>query len=309
VTLVVTVQGRESIWMLADRRLSGGRAPKDDARKLMFLETTDGQAILGYAGLGATALGTEPADWMSSVLRGRKLSLEQSLNVLADAVKRQLPRHMVRIPGGGGPSHNVIVPAFVGDDVRLYTIDLAFAPDRRTYRFRYTRHVVGVPTHPTTRPPRLSVGGSGGFYLLRDKRWVRGVLRLINAHDRGRVTPRVVADHLAALNFCVHEGMRDERDESVGPRCIVAWRYRKGGIYEGGGGHQFYTAANRDEDTWSLPTIAVGMDVHAILGVMMPHLTKFFEATNAGEPDPPLFGSHYSADVARLPHTPDERLR
>ena len=106
----------------------------------MFLETTDGVAILGYAGLGATALGTEPADWMSAVLRGRNFTLEQSLGTLADAMKNQLPRHMVLMPGA--PAHNVFVPAFVGEDARLYTIDLVFASDRKSYQFRYTRHVV-----------------------------------------------------------------------------------------------------------------------------------------------------------------------
>jgi hypothetical protein len=49
----------------------------------MFLETADGVAILGYAGLGATALATEPAHWMRAVLRGRVLPLERSLEVLA----------------------------------------------------------------------------------------------------------------------------------------------------------------------------------------------------------------------------------
>lgn len=89
VTLVLTVNSRESIWLLADRRLSfKARMPRDDARKVMFLETTDGVAILGYAGLGATALGTEPADWMSAVLRGRNLPLEQCLGALAEAMKR-----------------------------------------------------------------------------------------------------------------------------------------------------------------------------------------------------------------------------
>jgi hypothetical protein len=57
----------------------------------MFLETTDGVAILGYAGLGATAGGTEPADWMAAVLRCRNFPLEQSLGILADAMKAQMP--------------------------------------------------------------------------------------------------------------------------------------------------------------------------------------------------------------------------
>ncbi|MCI0429740.1 MAG: hypothetical protein L0210_04245 [Rhodospirillales bacterium] len=119
-TLVVAVTGSESIWLLADRRLSiGGRPLKDDARKVMFLEATDGAAILGYAGLGATAGATEPSDWMERVLRGRNLPLEDSLRVLAGVMQRELPPHLIGIP-----SHHVIVPAFVGEEPRLYTIDL-----------------------------------------------------------------------------------------------------------------------------------------------------------------------------------------
>lgn len=64
---------------------------KDDARKVMIPETTDAVAILGYAGLGATALGTEPADWMSNVLRGQNLPLEQSLYDKLNADLATLP--------------------------------------------------------------------------------------------------------------------------------------------------------------------------------------------------------------------------
>ena len=91
-TLVVTINGPETIWALTDRRLSYKILPPNDGgRKIMFLEATDGFAILGYCGLGATLRGTEPADWMSSVLRGRNLPLEQSLGVLAAAIKRAAP--------------------------------------------------------------------------------------------------------------------------------------------------------------------------------------------------------------------------
>src|ERR1700682_6331451 len=135
-TLILTVNGPESIWLLADRRLSyERRSPKDDARKVMFLETTDGVAILGYAGLGATRFGTGPADWMSAVLRSRKLPLERCLGVLADAMKKEFPRHMLQMPGREGPAHNLVVPAFIGEVPRLYTVDMAFAPDRRRYTF------------------------------------------------------------------------------------------------------------------------------------------------------------------------------
>jgi hypothetical protein len=303
-TLVVTVNGRETIWLLADRRLSyKARSPKEDGRKVMFLETTDGVAILGYAGLGATALGTEPADWMSAVLRGRNLPLEQSLGVLAEATKNQLPRHLVRISGYGSAAHNVVVTAFVGNEARLYTIDLVFTPDRKGYHFRYTRHVVDRPTSATARPPRLAVGGTGSLYLYRqDKKWQRDLLRLVAASERGRVSPYAVADHLASLNNEVHLGIHDK---SVGPRCIVAWRHRKEGIHGGGGAHQFYTGTTRDTGSPGLPTISQGMDMQALLSVFMPHMS----AMVPGEPPPDVDVDELNRELGPLPDKPDENLR
>jgi hypothetical protein len=139
-TLVVTVNGPGSIWLVADRRLSSkGKPPTDEGVKLMMLETTDGVSILGYAGLGATALGTQPAAWMSAVLRGRNVPLEQSLGELAGAIQRQFPRHMVLMPREAIAAHHVVATAFANEQARLYTIDLVFACDRKSYKFRYTR--------------------------------------------------------------------------------------------------------------------------------------------------------------------------
>jgi hypothetical protein len=97
---------------------------------MMFLETADGVAILGYAGLGETAGHTEPADWMSNVLRGRNIPLEPSLEVLAAAIKARIPRHLLQLTGAGRLVHNVVVPAFVGEEARLCSISIVFAPDR-----------------------------------------------------------------------------------------------------------------------------------------------------------------------------------
>lgn len=109
-TLVLSVLGPESVWTVADRRLTNaGRVGREDARKIMFLDTTDGVAILAYAGLGATARGTEPADWMSSVLRGRNWPLEQSLRTLAEALKRELPPQLAGSRVQAGFSHNVLI--------------------------------------------------------------------------------------------------------------------------------------------------------------------------------------------------------
>jgi hypothetical protein len=304
-TLVVVASGPESIWLLADRRLTyRGRQPKDDARKVMFLDTPDGVAILGYSGLGETALGTEPSDWMSSVLRGRNLPLEQSLGVLAEASRKEIPRHLVLMQGGSGISHNVFVPAFVEGETRLYSIDLVITSGRRGYQFRYTRHVTrrSLPTKPKT--PALAIAGSGAGYLFGRKKWMRELLRLLRAYDRRRVSSHAVADYLASLNNEVSANVR-----TVGPRCIVAWRNKRKGVHAGGGGHQFYTGATRDASSPLLPTIGNGMDIRALMQTMMPRYKKAFEALRLGDPPRELNKDQINADLARLPDKPDEKLR
>jgi hypothetical protein len=53
-THVFSVQSRDTLWVVADRRLScKGLPPKDDAVKVVSLETGDGVGVLAYAGLGA----------------------------------------------------------------------------------------------------------------------------------------------------------------------------------------------------------------------------------------------------------------
>jgi hypothetical protein len=307
VTLLLTVFGRESMWMMADRRLSFEDGTwEDTARKVMILETTDAVAILGYAGLGATARGTEPADWMSAVLRGRNLPLEQSLSVLAEAMKKQFPIHMVQLPGKGGPAHNIFISAFIGNEPRVYTIDLVFAPDRKNYYFRHTRHVVDKPKSGGPRTPRLGIAGSGAFYLQRDRKWARSLFRLIRANDRKQASSYAVADHLATLNYEVHLGVSDN---SVGPSCIVVWRNRKEGIYKGGGAHQFYTGTTRDVDIPSLPKIANGVDISAVIDVLTPRLFPILQAMQGGEPANSLDEDELNVELARLPDKPDEILR
>ena len=94
------------------------------------------------------------------------------------------------------------------------------------------------------------------------------------------------------------------RDASVGPRSIVAWRHRKGSRHKGGGGHQFYTGAERD-GTDPLPTIVNGMDVRALVSVLMPQFMKM----RPGEPPPEFTPDDINAELAKLPDKPDETLR
>lgn len=113
-TVVLSVFSRYTLWVLADRRLSYGptRPPVDNGMKIMGLETHDGRGILAYAGLGATAQGTQPSEWMSNVLRGRGgLTFEQSLGVLANAATVQLPKHLARMLPVG--AHFILIAAFI----------------------------------------------------------------------------------------------------------------------------------------------------------------------------------------------------
>ncbi|MEO3430709.1 hypothetical protein AAFN88_17780 [Pelagibius sp. CAU 1746] len=312
VTLVIGVVGRDSIWMVADRRLSypktAKRLPKEDGRKMMILETTDGVAFLGYAGLGSTSLGTEPADWMCKVLLGRNFPLEYSIGIIARAMQEQLPRHLVRIAGQGRAAHFVIIPALVGTEPRFYSIDLVFAPDRKTYKFRYRRlrHTNAPMSAP--HPPRVGVGGTGAFYLPTNRDWVRELLRLVKAHDHRKVSARVVADHLARLSYEIHQTVCAKNDESVGPDSIVAWRFSKDGVHGGGGGHQFYSGPERAASSGFMPSITRGADINALVQAMMPFTEKSLKALMAGEPAPEENPDEINAALARLPRTPDEKL-
>jgi len=64
---------------------------------------------------------------------------------------------MAKMPGT--QSHSVIIPAFFGEEIRLYEISLVLTPDGKQY-FRYTRHVANPRPGATPRTPRLAIAGS-----------------------------------------------------------------------------------------------------------------------------------------------------
>jgi hypothetical protein len=247
--------------------------------------------LLGYAGLGATGIGMEPSDWMARVLRGRNLPLEQSLGVLTDAVNLRLPEHLDRLHPTLGSSHHILVPAIHNGEPKLFTIELVRIRGSNGYAFRYTRQVAReVPGGYTT--PRFAVGGLGAPHLLRDKRWARDLLRLIKAHDAGRIKPQTVASAFARLN---HRVSKIER--TVGKRCIVVWR-----LPNGGGAHECFDGDDREPNFPLLPTIANGMEVSVLIAAVMPHMMpRIGEVRKVDE-------AAVFAVLAKLPVTPDDRL-
>jgi hypothetical protein len=275
----------------------------------MNLETTDGVGLLAYAGLGATSRGTQPSDWMSAVLRGRGgLTFVQALGILATVATKELPTHITDIPGG----HSIIVPAFIrGVGPRIYTIDNVVDQSTGQHLYRYTSH---QRTDSASSPPSgpFAAGGTGGLYLVqkarKDKAWARALLRLGNAHDRGKVSDHLIADHLASLNYEAHQRVGDG---SVGPRCIVVWRRRPDARRPApGGGQQCYTGLDRDRDSAAIPTIAGGTDVASIAGRLIEHLQRRYkDRGNGRSPLLDLDKDEINRWLANLPSEPDEKLR
>jgi hypothetical protein len=130
---------------------------------------------------------------------------------------------------------------------------------------------------------------------------------LVNACDHGRVSPLLVADHMAALNNEVHQNIRDN---SVGPRCIVAWRHMRGGrVHNGGGAQQFYIGTARDPTPDGFPVIACGMDMTAFERVMLPHILETIRAKQESGTAKEIDWDKITAEFNRLPNEPDETLR
>jgi hypothetical protein len=287
----MAVAGERSIWLSADRRLSrNGRPLRDDACKMLFVEAEDGVAILGYAGLGQTAAGTEPSEWMSAVLRGRNHRLEDYLAVLGGALQRELPRHTSGLPDF---AHNIVAIAYLNREARLYTIDLVKMAGKA--QFRWTRH---IQRH--NKAPRFGLAGSGAPLLMADKSWMRPLARLISAHDRGRIDHMSVADRLAQLNDKVSLHIADR---SVGDACIVACRHR-----DGGGGHWCYERSAFGGNA-TPPTIMRGTDMKAFCEILMGPTQELFARIRAGEVDPKPDEKAMNEQIALLPRTPDEKLR
>lgn len=290
-TLIISVAGERSIWLSADRRLSrNGKPLQDDACKILFVEAEDGVAILGYAGLGKTAAGTEPSEWMSAVLRGRNHRLEDYLAVLGQALQRELPRHTLGLPNF---AHHILAIAYVDREARLYTIGMV--KQAGSAQFRWTRH---IQRH--NKSPRFGLAGSGAPVLVADKSWMRPLTRLVRAHDTERVDHMPVAAYLAQLNARVSGQISDR---SVGHECIVACRHR-----DGGGGHWCYANGSLGGNA-TPPTILRGTDMKAFCEILMGPTQELFARMWAGEVDPKPDEKAMNEQIALLPRTPDEKLR
>jgi hypothetical protein len=264
----------------------------------MSFETMDAVAILGYAGLGITAKGAEPSDWMRAVLRGVNLPFERSMHHLAQVMGREIPSHLAAV----GSAHNVVIPVFLNDELRLYRIDLVLRRGDGGCDFRFVRQILAGGRR---RDPRIVVAGSGAGYLFAHKNRLRDrLLKIIKAYERGRVSESTVADNLAALNLEVSSNIN-----SVGPNCDVVWRYRRNGRRGGGGSARHYVKGIWANNPSPRSVLAAGHDVTALAGVMMCMMEPVAESLATGQPVKLPGEDELRLAFGQLPESPDETLR
>lgn len=295
---------------MADRRLTvANKVLRDDATKICCLDTLDGKAIIGYAGLGATARGMEPSEWVSNSLRGLHVTIEQALEVLVNAAGKALPAHLTRIPEHF--QHVMLVPAFT-KSAQLYSI--AYQQTGKEISIGLNRLI--KTSSGTSFTPRASAVGSGSRLLSKNPNWHHKVCGLVRAFNNKKISGNVVAEELNAICQSVHLELTGRGDNSVGNRSIVVWR----DLHAGGGEHVSYTGTVQDQYSSTIPTIVNGMDISTLANQMLPHFLKIALQMEAhrkeghGELDqqhPAMEAFTQKADeIAKgLPFEPDERLR
>lgn len=262
-TLIIALHGKSSVWLLADRRLTWPNRRLDNACKLITLTAMDGRGIMAYSGLGSSSKGTEPSEWMRDILIGHPgATVEQSLSLIWNAMKRELPKHLALMKGA--QIHQLMATAIVNDQVRFYGAALELQPGMKTsgYCSLISADERGVP-------PRLCFAGSGSFSMPTLSSWDRDLFRTLAAFEAGKVGARNITDRLARINY-----LTSLRDASVSPESIVVWS--KVG---GGGETLFYAGEEITEQDRPVANIWDGKDLNDIISIL---IRKFDEGMEDG---------------------------
>jgi len=285
-TLLISVAGQRAVWLSADRQLSQNGTPvKDDAIKVMWLDTEDGQAILAYTGLGATGSGTELSKWMSNVLRGRNLSLESSIAALGDAMERGLPPHL----DASVPHHHLAVASVINKSAFLSSVDLNWngAFYKATVGKREKRSLDG--------PPLIKPKGSGVRHITSTQR--TAISKLVRAHDKGKATDLEVMQALAHVNEAVAKV-----EPTVSAACIVTSRHKP----NGGGNVHFHGRPSQLGEY--IPHIGRGMDWGTFTSMLMPEAMKWGIGALGKGPAYEMNVDGIVEEFNKLPEGPDEKL-
>jgi len=217
-------------------------------------------------------------------------------------MEQQFPRHLSQIPNLELRNHFVLIPAFLGNSKKLYSIKLKNKGKGKGFEVKldgFEKGYVGTKEG-------INIIGSGEEYFKSDLSWQSHLLKLIKAYDLGKIPASEVANYFASLNFKAHKG---NPDNSVGPNCIVAWRNKKPDTHKQGSGQFFYKKESRKESSDPLPQIAIGIDIGALIEAIDPIVQKTFDALDAGEKDPKIDKKEMDEALAKLPKKPKEDLK
>jgi hypothetical protein len=101
-------------------------------------------------------------------------------------MKREFVPHLRQIRGGATPNHNMVVSAFIGNEHRIYTIDLTLT--KKDIWFRHTQHIMGGALIGMKVAPSFAAAGSGVVALTKERNWQRPLLHLVRAYNEGLIS-------------------------------------------------------------------------------------------------------------------------
>jgi hypothetical protein len=291
-TLALVALGENSIWAMADRMLSFEGKTRTDAIKLAEFQGDDGVAVIAYAGLGETAAGMQPSQWITNVLRGYKpIAIEQGLTVLAEATFKNLAPNLLDLPQKTGRSHAFLIAAHINKKPQLFTIEVELNAEGSLVHTRHTRWL-----NSRGVPHRIAIAGSGAAFLLKESRLLRNVLTAIRAADAGKASHQEVSELFEAVNARVAANVN-----SVSAACIVLWRI----IGEGGGAHRWFPPAEGAPEF--IPSVAGGMPAHEIISAILPTMQEHLHKLMRGEQSE-IDPKKMQALINHISDTPDSSL-
>jgi hypothetical protein len=259
---------------------------------------SDGVAIVGYAGLGATRAGNEPSAWINAAFRNQNGTVEQCITALAAASAAELPRHLDQFPSDYPRRQLIVAVCLVDGKPTMYTIGIG----KKVGDAQFLAEIA-KPMLPSGRAARIVAVGSGAEILSADRRWIRPLLRLVTAVDHGRITPQQVSKQLAQINVMV-----SERTTTVGPRSIVALR-----ISPSGGSHDGYTGDQHDDSSPQVPQLLQGFDIGAFAQALMTNIRSDLMFRPGTDDDERLHKQRMQQAgedaINSVPRIPDPKLR
>ncbi|MBT8413956.1 MAG: hypothetical protein KJO30_06440 [Boseongicola sp.] len=299
-TLALSLQTKDSVWLLTDHRLSApGFAPVDTAVKATRLELSDGELLVGYAGIGLTPLGSQPSHWIASSFRGTKPAVNDAMYHLRNLALQEFPKHLRRVKRVEHRRHEFIASGFkdgrpVVYILRIFEMNGEFQALLNIAQMHHRDAKVG------TTIPFVMTGSAVSSIKVLNENTLREVLRYARYYNRSKVSSEVVARCFFQIGSAIYN---DCKDGSISPNFLVMWQNNKTGRHLGGGGaFEFDRSGTITPLDGSIPTIAGGMDINAIHKALFPILEDLGNADEAAE-------SRRNAALASIPTTPDSKFR